>query len=198
LGVGLWISLQYLALAYGRGAAINATRYFDICVIGLIFKYISAAALMATPRDRALTAGWMAAVAIGCLVQTTTITPQELRQHHARALRQEANVRSFLATGQFLPGANTVDRSIPYPDASKLADVLSDNGVKRFLPGNLQSAIPTNQSGAGLSGRNEHLLALRETLLAAAPILLAMGGLLLFGVLVSSWLLRRHGRLAAE
>jgi hypothetical protein len=191
LGVGLWIGLQYLALAYGRGAAINATRYFDICVVGIIFNYISAVALITTTRDRALTVGWLSLVAIGCLVQTATITPNELHQHHVRALVQEANVRSFLTTGRFPPTANIFDRSIPYPDADKLADVLSDPAMRRFLPGNLQSAIPIDPSGAVTPAPQERLLEVREMLLAAAPYLVAVGGLLLLGVLASPWLPRR-------
>jgi hypothetical protein len=183
-GAGLWVGLQYLALAYGRGAAIDSSRYIDICVVGLMINYICAANLIATPRSKVLVTGWVVAIAIGWTVQTAQRVPQEVRQRHFTALQEEANVRSFLATGAFLPGANSIDRSLPFPDAAELARLLSDNRLTRFLPDNLQVAIPTDQSSEAAAPRRERLAGLRDTLLAMGPFLLSVGLFLLLGVLI--------------
>jgi hypothetical protein len=180
----LWITLFYLGLAYGRGAAINATRYFDFCSLSLMINYICAVSLIATPRSRALVAGWVAAIAIGCVLQTMEYAPQELRQHRVLALQQEANVKSFLATGAFPPGASPIDRSLPFPSAAALAELLSDNRLKRFLPENLQGAIPTGQSSEAAEIDRGRLAGLRDALLAMGPLLSGVGLLLLFGVLM--------------
>jgi hypothetical protein len=189
MGVSLWITLFYLGLAYGRGAAINATRYFDFCSLSLMINYICAGSLIATPRSRALVVGWAAAIAIGGVLQTMEYAPQELRQHHAMALQQEANVKSFLATGTFLPGAtygaNWMDRSLPYRDPARLAGLLSDDRVRRFLPDNLRVAIPADRSSEAAPPRREHLAGLRDAILGMGPLLSGLGLVLLVAVVIA-------------
>ena len=87
--------------------------------------------------------------------------------------------RAFLATGQFLPGASGDDLSLPYPDAKRLADLLSDERVRRFLPSNLQPAIAGERLPNEASIRRDRLGGFRDALLAAGPYLAVVGFLLL-------------------
>jgi hypothetical protein len=189
LGLGLWNGLQFAALALGRAVhAIESTRYLDICAFNLIVSF-AAAALLADSRRRALLAGaWLAAVAAGWAVQTVRHVPQELQARHELTLVQEKNVRAFLATGAFLPGASGADLSVPYPDAARLAQILSDPKVRRILPSIFRDA-DADDAGAG-SAKPDRLSGVRDVLLRAGPFL-AMIGALLMGIAMMWPLLAR-------
>ena len=128
-----------------------------------------------------------------CLLGHGLHLPRELAAYRSMTSRQEANVRTFLATGAFPPGAAEQRLALPYPKASRLAAQLSDRRVQRFLPSNLQSAIPAG-NGAMAPPRHDRLGWLRDGLLAAsgpAAIvgLAAFALLLLFAPLLGARLL---------
>ena len=176
LGLGLWNGLQFAALAFGRAVnAIDSTRYLDICAFNLIVNFAATALLAESGRRRLLAGVWLAAIAIGWTVQTTQHVPQELAARHARGLVQEKNVRAFLATGAFLPGASGADLSVPYPDAARLADILSNPKVRRILPSIFSDA----------SAKPDRLSGVRDGLLRAGPFLAVIGALLMALALVS-------------
>jgi hypothetical protein len=177
LGLGLWNGLQFAALAYGRAiAVIESTRYLDICAFNLIVNFASAALLADSGRRRLLAGAWLGAVAVGWAVQTAQHVPQELAARHALTLVQEKNVRAFLATGAFPPGASGADLSVPYPDAARLAEVLSDPKVRRILPSTFQDAVAPAKDRLG---------GIRDGLLRAGPYL-AIAGALLMALLVAA------------
>jgi hypothetical protein len=177
LGLGLWNGLTFGALALGRAFGIDATRYLDICAFNLIVNFASAAFLADNRRGRLLAAAWLAAVAAGWAVETARHVPQELAARHALGLVQERNVRAFLATGAFLPGASAADLSVPYPNAARLADILSDPKVRRILPFRFQDAAAPPEP--------DRLSRVRDGLLRAGPSLAIAGALLM--VLLILW-----------
>ena len=177
LGLGLWNGLQFAALAFGRAvAAIDSTRYLDICAFNLIVNFACAALLADSGRRRLLAGAWLAAVAAGWAVQTAQDLPQELAARHALTLVQEKNVRAFLTTGTFPPGASGADLSVPYPITERLAALLSDPKVRRILPSIFQDAAST---------RPDRLTGVRDALLRAGPYLASAGALLL--ALLVAW-----------
>ena len=179
LALGLWNALQFAALAYGRAAMSEASRYLDIRALGLIINFICAAIISDTGRKRLLAASWVVAIVIGWAFQTAIDVPKQLQERYSTSVQQEKNVRAFLATGQFLPGASGDDLSLPYPDAKRLADLLSDERVRRFLPSNLQPAIAGERLPNEASMRRDRLGGFRDALLAAGPYLAVVGFLLL-------------------
>lgn len=179
LALGLWNGLQFAALAYGRAAMSEASRYLDICALGLIINFICAAIISDTGRKRLLAASWVVAIVIGWACQTAIDVPKQLRQRYSTSVQQEKNVRAFLATGQFLPGASGADLSLPYPDATRLANLLSDARVRRFLPSNLQDAVVGKRLPDAAPIRRDRLGGFRDALLAAGPYLAGVGFLLL-------------------
>ena len=95
--------------------------------------------------------------------------PRQLAAYRSMTSVEEANVRAFLAGGAFPPGAAEQPMAVPYPDAALLAGWLSDERIRRFLPSNLQSAIPPGQGPAApRQPRPDRLAWLRDGLLAAA------------------------------
>ena len=171
LGLGLWNGLQFAALAFGRAAAIQSPRYLDICAFNLIVNFVAAAILADRARRRLMVAAWIAAVGVGWGMESALRMPEQLTTFHDRALVQESNVRSFLATGAFLPGASGTDYSVPYPNADRLAAILSDPLVRKILP----TAFQDGATGTPL----------RDGLLRAGPWLGIAGALML--LLLVSW-----------
>ena len=176
LGLGLWNGLQFAALAFGRSIGIDSTRYLDICAFNLIVNFVSAAVIAGRGRARLLVGAWLAVIATGWAVETARHVPRELAAHRSLGLVQEANVRAFLTTGAFLPGASGADLSVPYPDAARLASLLSNPQVRQILPSIFQNA-PTAM-------RPDRLGPLRDGLLAAGPYLAIVGALLMLMLLL--------------
>jgi hypothetical protein len=171
LGLGLWNGLQFAALAVGRAVhAIDSTRYLDVCAFNLIVNFACAALLAEGGRRRLLTGAWLFVIAAGWAVQTAQHVPQELAARHALTLVQEKNVRAFLATGAFLPGASGPALTVPYPDAARLVEFLSDPKVRRVLPSIFQDAAPPDR----LSGVRDALLRAGRYLAGAGALLLAL------------------------
>ena len=140
LGLAGWLGLSMAAIAYGRTEA-QAPRYIDIAAAGLVVNFLCAARLVSGIRSKIAATAWSVLIMV-CLLGHGLPLPRELAAYRSVTSRQEANVRTFLATGAFPPGAAEQRLALPYPKASRLAAQLSDRRVQRFLPSNLQSAIP--------------------------------------------------------
>ena len=89
---------------------------------------------------------------------------EDLQDRRQMSLVEERNVKICLETGAFPPGAGDAPSTLPYPDTQRLAELLSDRRVRRFLPSNLQQAIPSNDaSQAGVT--RDRLEGIRDMLL---------------------------------
>lgn len=184
LAFGLWNGLQFAALAYGRALAIAAPRYFDSVTFNVILNGVCLSILCG--RRRIVQVAWIGFVLVGLYAQSRSAwTGAQWR--FTTALRQESNVKSFLASGHFLPGASGEDFSLPYPHTERLTNLLSDPRVRRILPSNLQAAIP--REGAGDVERRDRLGVLRDALLRCGPYL-AGAGMLLWLSLITGFLLQ--------
>jgi hypothetical protein len=182
LGLGLSNGLQFAALAFGRAYGIEATRYLDICAFNLIVNFICAVIMCGTGRRKLVAAAWIAVIAVGWAVQTARHVPQELQSRYAWTLRQEENVKVFLATGAFPARESGPDQSLPYPIPERLVGLLSDPRIRRFLPSPFQSAPAPSGDGAV---RRDRLAGIRDAILGAGPYL-AIAGLLLMLLLISA------------
>jgi hypothetical protein len=179
LALGLWLGLQFAALAFARAFGIDATRYLDVCALNLIVNFACAAVMGGGPLRKRLVAGWVAVIAVGWVIQTVRHVPQELQARHLLSLRQEENVKAFLTTGRYLPGASNADLSIPYPLPNRLDGLLSDPRVRRFLPSAFQDAMAKQLPAGEASTKRDRLAGIRDALLRAGPYMASIG-LLLF------------------
>jgi hypothetical protein len=190
LALGLWLGLQFAALAFTRAFGIDATRYLDICALNLIVNFACAAVMGGGPLRKCLVAGWVAVIAVGWAIQTVRHVPQELQARHLLSLRQEENVKAFLTTGKYLPGASNADLSIPYPFPNRLDGLLSDPRVRRILPGTFQDAMAKQLPAGEVSAKRDRLAGIRDALLSAGPYLASIG-LLLFLLALGMLFVRR-------
>jgi hypothetical protein len=197
LALGLWASLQFAALAIGRSSGITASRYLDIVALNVVINFVCAATMSGTRPRQILTSVWLGCIAAGLIVHGVTITPRELDWRYNTAVQQEKNVKAFLAKGQFPPGASARGFSLPYPRSDRLAALLSDESVRRFLPSNLQPTMTVGRRPEEAAARRDRLGGLRDALLAIGPSL-AVAGLIAFMLEIAAGLLgairrSRHG-----
>lgn len=199
LGMGSWVGLQLAAIAYGRAVGIEAPRYLDIVAVGLMVNYISAALLSGTAVRKFVAAVWAILVMVGLVIHAVRVVPRELKIYQELSLAQEKNVKAFLETGAFPLGAGDPPLTLPYPNPDRLAGLLSNEKVRRFLPSNLQTAIPTTERPGAEAG-TDHFGGVRDVLLKWSG---AVAGASLFLFFVLSFLMliekyhipRRRGHL---
>ncbi|EIJ43408.1 hypothetical protein BegalDRAFT_2565 [Beggiatoa alba B18LD] len=151
LTLGVWIVLQAASMAYARGAngAVPASRYVDILAIAILVNLLSFFVLMPmlVQRVRQVLLGIFTLWFIGnvffmCELLQETVLPALLTKSHNNVLQLQ-NTVAFLQTQDI----NTLkNKNIPYPNADRLALLLSNPNIRRFLPPSLQNpALLTNQ-----------------------------------------------------
>jgi len=162
LAVGIWVILQAAAIAYGRGGDGTeeiASRYMDILALGALANAGAVVMLLNTlPRRKRLVLPgylWLVAVAAGAgVVSYEQVSRQAGRPAHLRLEVQ--NVRGYVATGdrKYLEG--DPPPPIPYPDPSRLAELLDDPTIREILPAAVRPALrveaEANQEGAFILG----------------------------------------------
>jgi hypothetical protein len=137
LGLGAFVALQIAALAYGRAGSVSASRYFDIFTVGLLVNGACALVLWRMSGRRAaagLAILWFAIALTGLAQKANGPLPQELARRNAEMRSQAVNVKGFMTTGDFAHLRDKPPMHIPYPDAARLRDVLSDPVIRGILP----------------------------------------------------------------
>jgi hypothetical protein len=151
LGVGAWVALHAVALAYGRGAggAMPATRYMDFLSLGFVANAMALTCVLdrLTPSTirRRVVAGALAAwllfglVGLNGLVRQSFLDLDAWKQAFAG---QALHVRRFVLTDDtsVILGKAPI-REIPYPDANVLLPRLQDPYIRRILPAAVRAPI---------------------------------------------------------
>lgn len=133
--LGVWIHLQFAALAIGRAQGIEASRYLDVTALNLVVNIICIGLLR--PK-LSLVIIYMTLVFTG-LIEKQAYSWQEMRHRHATSLQQQINVQEFLSKGDFLQNATGTNLSLPYPDPARLKMLLESKHIFKFLPNEIQS-----------------------------------------------------------
>ncbi len=183
LAVGLWMILQAVVLAYGRGADASrpASRYLDAIVPGLVINLMALPLLgrlgsLARLRLRGAVTGWavvwLVAVTLGLTHESMTAVPGGLALRRASGALQQENCRQFLIRGVPLPELqHTPYTNLPYPVPHVLQSFLQNPHLRRILPPELRSSpiprppdpntavfrVGAGSTFAGLAGGEEFL-----------------------------------------
>jgi hypothetical protein len=176
-----WILTQFVAFAAGRALIPIETRYMDSLLIGLAvnmtsFFWLVESDAVARGKRRnwwfAALAAWLFIVAAS-LVRPAHPLPGSMEWRRQTAEVQEKNLRSYLATGDasYLDGARLFE--IPYPDATRLRELLSAPEIRAALPPELLSREAPSNWVEGL----------KRTFLGQGYVWLGVGFLLFIGVL---------------
>jgi hypothetical protein len=192
LGAAFWVPLQLAAIAYGRALVVGAPRYRDIAAVGLLVNFVCAALLGRAASQKFVAGVWAILVMVGLVLYAARVVPPELKAYHEMSLAQEQNVKSFLTTGAFAPGANEFPKTLPYPNSDRLAGLLSDEKVRRFLPSNLQMALPAGVGRSRVEVRTDRLGGIRDFFLEWSGTVSIVGVLLFVVALFPMFINRQH------
>jgi hypothetical protein len=132
----LWAILQCLATTYARGGGgtLLSSRYFDLFAVNVALGWVCLCRIVSGRVRFAGATVWLAIATIGLV--------QESQQHwrdfvlplQDRNLRQQANVRDFLRTGDSSHLLNKPSGDIPYPNGEALIQRLASPAIRNAMP----------------------------------------------------------------
>ena len=154
-----WFALQAAALAYGRGGGTES-RYVDAIIVGLLasdiaFLWAWRASQSSPPRRRvvfAAAAFWLTLIFTGAGIKIVKDAVPQMTKFYALSTPQTETLRNYLATSDIGALENKPPLYIPYPDARRLASIISNPAVRAILPPVLvgEESARRAQRGRGL------------------------------------------------
>lgn len=198
-----WVTLQALAVAYGRAAAGIAPRYIDLLAVGWLLNgacllYLLSACPALRLRRR-LAVGAIAAWLLPALAGTILNIQYSIRdmaESGASGRAATENLRAYLDTGDINALQNKARLDISYPDPQRLAMIASTPIIRALLPPALvgeASAVRARERGlAQFTGRP--IEALKNFALQWGVLLMPIGLALFF---LAKMQLRREPKTAS-
>ena len=147
VAMGVWIAGQAAGVSYGRAADVLASRYLDLHSMALLINFAALLAIWSMTSDR-----WRALLGFACtawLVLTLVALSSRmdsgirtsLSGKNASSLMQEANLQSYLSSGDREVLRKLPFFHLPYPSADRLANLLESEILRGILPKNLQPPL---------------------------------------------------------
>ena len=149
-GLAVWAWVQTAALAYARGGFQlgYSSRYGDLLAIGVIASAVALAGLLNLKTDGMkrsttviLALCWAVLVVSGILYRSFWSERRHLADLRRVHPIQISNIRDFIATGDVGALSDQPMLHIPYPDAGRLAEFLSDPTIRSILPVSIRAPI---------------------------------------------------------
>lgn len=205
LALAGWAALQMIATAYARAAAPSTSRYLDLFSIFLMLNGACLLYLISDlkkSRQRVLIAFgaiglWLGLVVLGATTQTLRFSIPHMATQGVVGRAETENLRAYLDTGDISTLENKPPLHIPYPDANRLAAIVSQPVIRALLPPALvgeASAARAQQRGlAQFTGRP--IEALKDFALRWGVLLIPIGLLLFASAVTLQW---RHERKTAS
>jgi hypothetical protein len=187
LALCLWVTGQIFALAYGRSSGILSSRYLDLFAIGILLNGYCLLFMLQEEvtgklsRNSALV--WFVLVAAGLGFFSPSMI-KDIESKKAVCIRNEDNVRGYLATGDYTFLQKAPYDEIPYPDAVRLKSLLDNKTINSILT----PVINSNNTRKGLGFYREQS---RKVLYIIGSILLFTGIGLFMVELIKSYLLNK-------
>lgn len=142
IGIGGWIAMQEILLAYGRAPDVRASRYLDLIVVLLVVNFVAVAALLKDlaasgtrrPAGLGLAAAWLLIVMMGTGYSAMKGVAADVINRGQTGKMQVENVRNYLATGDMAHLKGKPPLQVPYPNAERLASFLNMPEIRGILP----------------------------------------------------------------
>jgi len=150
--VSVWVAMQAAAIAYTRGGSdisLPVSRYMEILAFGVVANLLASLFLVSRLQVRSrLRIVSAVALAVWAIVAASGAAILSYREQsrigpgQETLLPYEQSVRGYVATSdrQYLEG--TPRPTIPYANASRLAWLLNDPGIRSILPAAVRAAVP--------------------------------------------------------
>jgi hypothetical protein len=159
LGIGAWVALQSLAIAYARGAGGRPPywRYMDFLSLMTVASGLSMCLLLTRYRRQlpfpricgGLFAIWLIGTAAGLWLLTDRALHVDIPERVLDQRKQYKTTREFLATDDENVFKNKPDAAVPYLDVDVLVGVLRNPDIRRVFPACLRDPLPvTPKPGA--------------------------------------------------
>jgi hypothetical protein len=181
VAVGLWLGIQFAALAYSRAGAVPlSSRYLDIMVMGQIAGVVAAGALLWSPlmalrRRRWLliaVAFWFAIILAADGARALRTLSGPIHERHDSAALQAHSLHAYLAEGDSTALSDRQPNHLPYPNPERLRALLDDPSIRAALP-------PTLTQPNGVAGPEHGATAIKSVLLDARIELICVGTFML-------------------
>jgi hypothetical protein len=184
-----WSALQAAALAYGRVVTPTASRYLDVFEIFLLLNGVCLLYLLSVFKEswlrRRIALGaialWLLLIALGATAQTIQYSIPEMANKGVTGRVETENLRAYLDTKDIRVLENKPPLYIPYPEAHRLAAIVSIPVIRALLPpalvGEASAARAQERGLARFTGRTVE--AIKEITLNWG-ILLTLAGVVLF------------------
>ena len=209
LGMGLWLGVQFLSLAYGRAVGFTSSRYLNIVLVGLVvnFAVLSCLVRESLLKNRhALAASllgcvWVIIVAYCLLANAISTVVLELANKRETGQIQKDNVQTFLRTGDAAVLRDKPYLDVPYPDPEALRRLLEDKGIRSILPRELTNdgpEVPGAQTRLFLKGYLLRAFEQLKAILLKSPALLLALSSALFAFVIPTIALHRRRRLTPD
>ena len=142
LALVVWSIGQCVSIAYGRAGASIASKYTDLFAITILVNFVCLIELSKTIRfGKAASALWVLIVFISLGWYGGKTVKAELTAKGHTNRQQEINTRNYFATGSFEHLSNKPHLEIPYPNAERLASILSSPEIREILPPSIGNTI---------------------------------------------------------
>jgi hypothetical protein len=148
--LGLWVLLQAVAVAYGRGhgAPIPATRYQDFLSLGFVANAFAGCLLFGRMRagtwSRVLVlttfSAWMLVAAFG-IERRAASALTDLESWRTQWAVQASHLRQFVISGDYTALTSAPAEDLPYPDAGSLARVVHAPYIRSILPASIREPV---------------------------------------------------------
>lgn len=148
IGFAIWVATQMISLAYGRATSVTDSRYLDLVIIMAPVNYVALSAIYSAPglrqesarTIRGIRSVWSVIILFGLLWVTLKFSFVGIAERRQTAEAQRQNVQAFLATGDQAALNDKPFLHIPYPDAGRLASLLTTPLIREFLPSAIRPA----------------------------------------------------------
>ena len=143
----IWSLGQSASIAYGRAGVIMASRYMDLFAIVILVNFACLIALVKTYtiQRRYLYSlavfVWLAVILVSLGWYGGKQLPVELAAKSNSSRTQETNTRNYVETGDFSHLKDKPHLEIPYPNAERLAHILSAPEIREILPTNISKPV---------------------------------------------------------
>lgn len=150
LGLAAWVVLQSASIAFARAGADTtpAPRYMDLLMVGPVVNFCALYLLAQFETVRrwpgafvAAASVWLLALVVGGGWLAVESTWQEVQRSRAISETQSENLRNYLLESNPAHLENKERLEIPYPSASRLMSILSNEALRDVLPSGVRKPV---------------------------------------------------------
>jgi hypothetical protein len=187
-----WAALQAAAVAYGRATGPTGSRYLDVFAIALLLNGVCLLYLLSIFKEswlrRRIAFGaialWLLVIVLGATAQTLRYSIPQMANKGVTGRAETENLRAYLDTKDISVLENKPPLNIPYPEAHRLAAIVSMPVIRALLPpalvGEASAARAQERGLARFTGRTieaikEYALRWGALLMPAGVILFVLG-----------------------